>query len=67
MAIVKPRLHVRDRRISASNIASPVFSMEKFRMDVFESVSTLLAVRAFQSTPVPPEMLRRILEAKPDD
>lgn len=32
-------------------------------MDVFESVSTLLAVRAFQSTPVPPEMLRRILEA----
>lgn len=32
-------------------------------MDVFESVSTLLAVRAFESTPVSPETIRRILEA----
>jgi nitroreductase len=32
-------------------------------MDVFETVSTLLAIRAFQPTPIPPEKVRRILDA----
>lgn len=32
-------------------------------MDVFETVTTILAVRAFQPTPVPPEQIRRILDA----
>jgi len=32
-------------------------------MDIFETVSTILAVRAFQSTPISSEQIRRILEA----
>jgi nitroreductase len=32
-------------------------------MDVFETVTTILAVRAFQPTPIPAEQLRRILDA----
>ncbi len=32
-------------------------------MEVFEAVSTLLAVRSYQSRPVPPEIVRRIVEA----
>lgn len=32
-------------------------------MDVFEAVSTILAVRAFQSTPIPSDKIRRILDA----
>jgi len=32
-------------------------------MNVFETVSTVLAVRAFQSTPISSEQIRRILEA----
>ena len=32
-------------------------------MDVFETVSTILAVRAFQSTPISSEQVQRILEA----
>jgi nitroreductase len=32
-------------------------------MDVFESVRTLLAVREYQDKPVPPETIRRIVEA----
>ncbi len=32
-------------------------------MDVFEAVRTVLAVRAYADTPVPPEVVRRIVEA----
>ena len=32
-------------------------------MDVFETVSTILAVRAFQSTPISSEQVQRILES----
>ncbi len=32
-------------------------------MDVFETVRTVLAVRAFQAKPVPPETVRRIVQA----
>jgi nitroreductase len=32
-------------------------------MEVFEAIRTLLAVRAYQSKPVPPEAVRRIVEA----
>jgi nitroreductase len=32
-------------------------------MDVFESVRTLLAVREYQARPVPPETIRRVVEA----
>ena len=32
-------------------------------MDVFEAVRTVLAVRQYQDTPVPPEVVRRIIEA----
>jgi nitroreductase len=32
-------------------------------MDVFETITTVLAVRAFQSRPIPAEQIRRILEA----
>ena len=32
-------------------------------MDVFEAVRTVLAVRAYQDKPIPPETVRRILEA----
>jgi len=32
-------------------------------MEVFEAVSTLLAVRSYESRPVPPEIVRRIVEA----
>ena len=32
-------------------------------MDVFDAVSTVLAVRTFSDKPVPPEAIRRILEA----
>ena len=32
-------------------------------MDVFDSIRTLLAVRSFRDTPVPDEVVRRILEA----
>jgi nitroreductase len=32
-------------------------------MEVFEAVRTVLAVRKFLQTPVPPEIVRRILEA----
>jgi nitroreductase len=32
-------------------------------MEVFEAVRTVLAVRAYQDTPVPPEIVRRIVEA----
>ena len=32
-------------------------------MDVFQSVSTVLAVREFQATPVPADIVRRIVEA----
>ena len=32
-------------------------------MDVFESVSTVLAVRSYADKPVPPETIRRIVEA----
>lgn len=32
-------------------------------MDVFEDVRTLLAVRNYQDTPVPPEVIQRIVEA----
>ena len=32
-------------------------------MDVFEAVRTLLAVRSYQDTPVPGEIVRRIVEA----
>lgn len=32
-------------------------------MDVFEAVRTVLAVRSFQDRPVPPEVVRRIVEA----
>jgi nitroreductase len=32
-------------------------------MDVFDSIRTLLAVRSYQDTPVPDEVVRRILEA----
>jgi len=32
-------------------------------MDVFESVSTVLAVRSYADKPVPPEAIRRIVEA----
>src|SRR5258708_35197802 len=32
-------------------------------MEVFEAVRTVLAVRAFQDKPVPPESVKRIVEA----
>jgi len=32
-------------------------------MEVFEAVRTLLAVRKYQNNPVPPEIVRRIVEA----
>lgn len=32
-------------------------------MDVFEAVRTVLAVRSYQDKPVPPESIRRIIEA----
>ena len=32
-------------------------------MEVFEAVRTVLAVRSFQDTPVPPDVVRRIVEA----
>jgi len=32
-------------------------------MNVFETVSTILAVRSFQPTPIPPEQIQRILES----
>ena len=32
-------------------------------MEVFEAVRTLLAVRKYQDKPVPPEIVRRIVEA----
>ncbi len=32
-------------------------------MDIFEAVRTVLAVRQYQSKPVPPDIVRRILEA----
>lgn len=32
-------------------------------MDVFEAVRTVLAVRQYQATPVPPAIIRRIVEA----
>ena len=32
-------------------------------MDVFEAVRTVLAVRAYRDTPVPPDVIRRIVEA----
>ncbi|HEU0113946.1 MAG TPA: nitroreductase family protein, partial [Thermomicrobiales bacterium] len=32
-------------------------------MDVFEAVRTVLAVRQYRDTPVPPEIVRRIVEA----
>jgi nitroreductase len=32
-------------------------------MDVYEAVRTVLAVRQYQETPVPPEVVRRIVEA----
>ena len=32
-------------------------------MEVFEAVRTMLAVREFQDKPVPPESVRRIVEA----
>lgn len=32
-------------------------------MDVFEAVRTVLAVRSYQDKPVPPEVVRRIVEA----
>ena len=32
-------------------------------MEVFEAVRTVLAVRAYQDRPVPPETVRRIIEA----
>jgi nitroreductase len=32
-------------------------------MDVFEAVRTVLAVRSYQDKPVPPEVIRRIVEA----
>jgi len=32
-------------------------------MDVFKAVCTVLAVRAYQDKPVPPEIIRRIVEA----
>jgi nitroreductase len=32
-------------------------------MEVFEAVRTVLAVRQYQATPVPPEVVRRIVEA----
>lgn len=32
-------------------------------MNVFEAVRTVLAVRAYQDTPVPPDVVRRIVEA----
>jgi nitroreductase len=32
-------------------------------MEVFESVRTVLAVRAYQNKPIPPEIVRRIVEA----
>ncbi len=32
-------------------------------MEVFEAVRTLLAVRNYQDKPVPPEVVRRIIEA----
>ncbi|MCS7220103.1 MAG: nitroreductase family protein [Anaerolineae bacterium] len=32
-------------------------------MEVFDAVRTVLAVRAYRETPVPPEVIRRILEA----
>ena len=32
-------------------------------MDVFEAVRTVLAVRAYQEKPVPPEIVRRIVDA----
>ena len=32
-------------------------------MDVFEAVRTVLAVRTYQDKPVPPDVIRRILEA----
>lgn len=32
-------------------------------MEVFEAVRTVLAVRQYQATPVPPELVRRIVEA----
>jgi nitroreductase len=32
-------------------------------MDVFEAVRTVVAVRAYQTTPVPPDVVRRIVEA----
>jgi len=32
-------------------------------MEVFEAVRTVLAVRAYRDTPVPPDIVRRIVEA----
>ena len=32
-------------------------------MDVYEAVRTVLAVRKYQETPVPPDIVRRIVEA----
>jgi nitroreductase len=32
-------------------------------MEVYEAVRTVLAVRAYQDTPVPPDVVRRIIEA----
>jgi len=32
-------------------------------MEVFEAVRTLLAVRNYQDKPVPPEVVRRVIEA----
>jgi nitroreductase len=32
-------------------------------MDVFEAVRTVLAVRSYQDKPVPPDIVRRIVEA----
>ncbi|TMB70932.1 MAG: nitroreductase, partial [Chloroflexi bacterium] len=32
-------------------------------MEVFEAVRTVLAVRQYQDKPIPPEIMRRIVEA----
>src|SRR5512135_268813 len=43
--------------------AGRVFALRRQAMEVFEAVRTVLAVRAYQDKPVPPDVVRRIVEA----
>jgi nitroreductase len=57
---------LREAQATVRHIGWPVSSANKYTahtMEVFDAIRTLLAVRSYRDTPVPDEVVRRIVEA----